>query len=138
MKLALPTKTVDGKAVVDSHFGHCEYFTVVCVDDATRTETSRVRVEAPEGCGCKSNVAELLAADGVTVMLAGNMGQGAVDRLAGVGIEVLRGCEGELDQIISDWLAGKVVDNAEICDHHDEDGHSCHHEHEAPGLKPLS
>lgn len=142
MKIALPTKTVDNAAVVDSHFGHCEYFTVVTVDDASREVVSTVRADAPEGCGCKSNVAELLAADGVTVMLAGNMGQGAVDRLAGVGIQVIRGCDGALDDVVAKWLAGEIEDNAEICAHHDDDGHGCHHDHDhesaAATLKPLS
>lgn len=137
MKIALPTKTVDNVAVVDSHFGHCEYFTVLTVDEAAKAVSATTRVDAPEGCGCKSNVAELLAADGVTVMLAGNMGQGAVDKLAGVGIQVLRGCDGSVEDIVAKWLAGEVEDNAEICDHHDEDGHACHHGHEAPTLRPL-
>ncbi|NJB69330.1 putative Fe-Mo cluster-binding NifX family protein [Desulfobaculum xiamenense] len=138
MKIAFPTKTVNGGAVVDSHFGHCEYFTVVTIDDATRCEVARVRMDAPEGCGCKSNVAELLAADGVSVMLAGNMGQGAVDRLAGVGVQVIRGCDGGIDDILLRWLAGEVEDNAEICAHHDEDGHGCHHSHEPVSLEPLA
>ncbi len=52
-----------------------------------------MKIAAPsrEGCGCKSGVAVTLAADGVTHMVAGNMGAGAVRLLAPHGITVIRG-----------------------------------------------
>lgn len=64
-------------------------------------------------------------------MLAGNMGQGACNILTGVGIEVIRGCSGDIDEIVARWLAGKIKDNSIICDHHDCNNHD--HDH----LKPL-
>ena len=44
---------------------------------------------SPQGCGCKSDIASKLQADGVTVMLAGNMGAGALAKLSACGIEVI-------------------------------------------------
>jgi predicted Fe-Mo cluster-binding NifX family protein len=35
-------------------------------------------MKSPEGCGCKSNIAPMLAQMGVNLMLAGNMGMGAL------------------------------------------------------------
>ena len=69
MKIAVPTR--DG--AVDSHFGHCAYFTVFTVNDQKQI-TGRETLPAPQGCGCKSGVATVLHDMGVEVMLAGNMG----------------------------------------------------------------
>ena len=74
MKIALPS---DGQQV-DSHFGHCQCFTVFTVDDENKI-ASEETLTPPPGCGCKSNVVPELANMGVSVMLAGNMGGGAVN-----------------------------------------------------------
>ena len=47
MKIAVPTR--DG--AVDSHFGHCAYFTVFTVNDQKQI-TGRETLPAPHGCGC--------------------------------------------------------------------------------------
>ena len=38
-------------------------------------------IPSPQGCGCKSDIAGVLENMGVSVMLAGNMGQGALNVL---------------------------------------------------------
>ncbi len=113
MIIALPSR--DGK--IDDHFGHCAYFTLVEVADEKIVSTRRF--DSPEGCGCKSGVAPLLAEAGVTLMLAGNMGQGAVNVLAANGIAVVRGCSGSIDDAVALYLRGELSDNQQICDHHD-------------------
>ena len=65
---------------MDEHFGHCEYFTVFTIDDKNKI-LRRKQSRSPAGCGCKSNIAATLAQMGVKMMLAGNMGQGAVNVL---------------------------------------------------------
>ena len=77
------------------------------------------RLASPEGCGCKSGIAPVLKQMGVAVMLAGNMGQGAKNVLEGQRIEVIRGCSGDVEELVASYLAGNVKDNGEICDHHD-------------------
>ncbi|MCP4714061.1 MAG: dinitrogenase iron-molybdenum cofactor biosynthesis protein [Deltaproteobacteria bacterium] len=118
MKIALPSR--DGQ--VDSHFGHCDHFTVFTVDKE-KNIVSQERFDPPEGCGCKSNVASVLAEMGVTVMLAGNMGQGAVNVLGNNGIKVYRGCAGDLEAVVESWLSGQVVDSGVGCTSHG----SCSH-----------
>lgn len=120
MKIALPSR--DGK--VDGHFGHCEYFSVFEIED--NEIKGMTRFDPPPGCGCKSNAAETLAGMGVTVMLAGNMGGGAVRVLEAQGIEVVRGCSGELADVVGSYLAGKVSDSGEGCS---SGGHECGHDH---------
>lgn len=116
MKIALPTR--DGN--IDDHFGHCDHYTIMTLDN----ERNIVKIEAmdsPEGCGCKSDIAPVLADLGVKVMLAGNMGQGAVNILTKAGIQVIRGCSGPIDDVAQKWLAGDIQDNLISCNHHDCD-----------------
>ncbi|WP_147821361.1 NifB/NifX family molybdenum-iron cluster-binding protein [Salidesulfovibrio onnuriiensis] len=113
MKVAVPTR--DG--CVDDHFGHCDHFSVFTIED--NAVVAREKLESPEGCGCKSNIASVLKEQGVSVMLAGNMGQGAVDVLGANDVQVIRGCSGDIEELVQNWIAGKVKDEAIVCDHHD-------------------
>ena len=115
MKIALAAR--DGR--IDDHFGHCDYFFVVTVDGDRIVDEQRV--DPPAGCGCKSNIVATLAEMGVTVMLAGNLGQGAVNILGSHGIKVYRGCSGELTGAVQQWLAGNVVDSGQSCAEHSAD-----------------
>jgi predicted Fe-Mo cluster-binding NifX family protein len=102
MKIALPSR----QNQVDEHFGHCEYFTVFTVDDKNAIISQDI-ISSPTGCGCRSNIAGTLKEIGVKLMLAGNMGQGAVNVLNSVGIKV----------------AGRLEDSGVACALHE---HGCH------------
>lgn len=116
MKIALPTQG----NMIDDHFGHCEEFTVYTIDNNKKITTTE-KVPSPSGCGCKSNIASILADLGVTTLLAGNMGQGAVNVLNASGITVVRGCSGNTETVTQDWLAGKIQDNVQVCSGHGDD-----------------
>ncbi|MCK7508915.1 MAG: hypothetical protein MZV70_36070 [Desulfobacterales bacterium] len=58
---------------------------------------SEENVSSPASCGCKSNIAQTLAQMGVQMMLAGNMGQGAVNVLSQLRTSMFcRGCSGSV------------------------------------------
>ena len=119
MKIALPSQN----NLIDDHFGHCEYFTVFTADLGSKKITDQEIITSPAGCGCKSNIAQTLAEMGVTLMLAGNMGQGAVNVLNSHGIDVLRGCSGDVRAVAESWISGKLKDSGISCAVH---GHECH------------
>lgn len=118
MKIALPTR----QDVIDNHFGHCEYYTIFTVDSDAKKIIGQETLSAPAGCGCKSNIASTLSDMGVKVMLAGNMGEGAVRVLGNSGIEVLRGCSGDVREVAQSWIDGSLADSGDSC--HDHDCHS--------------
>ncbi|MBK5244207.1 MAG: NifB/NifX family molybdenum-iron cluster-binding protein [Eubacteriaceae bacterium] len=122
MKIALPTR----ENLIDSHFGHCEYYTVFTINDGNKEILSQEIIPSPVGCGCKSNIATTLSQMGVNLLLAGNMGEGAVNVLNNAGIEVVRGCTGDVKEVALSWLSGSVLDSGEMCHAHDE-GHECSH-----------
>ena len=124
MKIAIPTRG----NVVDDHFGHCEAYTVFTVDANNKIDKAEM-LPSPQGCGCKSNIAAILKEKGVSVMLAGNMGGGALNVLQNHGIQVFRGCSGDVQQLVVTFLNGNIEDSGIGCDHHDhqEEGHVCNH-----------
>lgn len=127
MKIAIP---VTRQNQVDEHFGHCEFYNVFTVNDEGKIIETNI-IPSVQGCGCKSNIASVLAADGVTVMLAGGIGGGAINVLNNSGIDVVRGCSGDASEVINQYVSGLVTDSGESCNHHAShhaDGaHQCNH-----------
>jgi predicted Fe-Mo cluster-binding NifX family protein len=124
-KIAIPTRG----NMVDNHFGHCEMYTVITADDNSNI-TNKEILPSPQGCGCKSDIAAVLQQIGVRVMLAGGIGEGAINVLKSHGIDVIRGCSGDVDTIAKQYLKGKLVDSGISCfqhEYHHGEGHSCNH-----------
>lgn len=123
MKIAIPT--LDGK--VDNHFGHCHHYTIYTVEE--KQIVSIEELPSPQGCGCKSGIAADLEQMGVEVMLAGSMGDGALNKLQAHNIKVIRGCNGPIDTLIKSYLTGFIFDSGIGCTAHEE-GHECGHKEE--------
>lgn len=128
MKIAVP---VTSNNVVDNHFGHCNYYDVFNISEHNEI-TELKRIPSLQGCGCKSNISQILATDGVTVMLAGGIGNGAINVLNNAGIKVIRGCEGDSSEVVKLFLLGELSDSGESCHHHENHHavngtHQCSH-----------
>lgn len=119
MKIACPTR--DGH--IDDHFGHCAYYTIFTIEKGQIV--AEETMASPEGCGCKSNIGPELAKAGVLVMLGGNMGDGARNVLNSNGIEVIRGCSGDVREVAQAWIRGELKDNQQACTSHGDGDHSC-------------
>ena len=120
MKIAVPT--TNGQ--IEAHFGHCAEFRVYTIGDDKNIIEEDTVIPPPE-CGCKSEIIPQLAEAGVSVMLAGNMGGGAVQMLGHHGIEVFRGLAGDVRNALEAWLAGSVTDSGSECG--GSEGHGCNH-----------
>jgi predicted DNA-binding protein (UPF0251 family)/predicted Fe-Mo cluster-binding NifX family protein len=126
LKVAIPVR--DGH--VDEHFGHCDHFMVYSFSEQ-RALVGETKVESPDGCGCKSGIATSLARMGVTHMVAGRMGDGAVRLLKANGIEVTRGASGDARKAAELYAAGRLADLGTPCPEHGSGhGHDrgCGHE----------
>lgn len=127
MKIAVPA---NGNKV-EGHFGKCNNYAIISISKDNKIEAIS-DYDASDSCGCKSNIAETFLEMGVKTMLAGNMGRGAVDSITSQGIEVVRGCKGDITSVVNDYLNDKVTDSGEFClshdDHHAEgSNHICRH-----------
>lgn len=125
MKIAVP---ITDENEVNGHFGHSESYGVFTISD-DKEITGMQTVQSPAGCGCKSDIASELAADGVTVLIAGGIGGGAVNKFTNNGISVIRGWSGDAADVVKLYLSGKVEDLGSSCHNHDDHEHHHHHHH---------
>lgn len=121
IKIAVPSRG----GMVDEHFGHCEAFTIFSINDGQGI-VGEEKLTPPPGCGCKSNIIPVLVQMGVTILVAGNMGEGAVIRLQQSGIQVVRGASGPVRNAVQAFLDGRLQDRQEVCLEHGH--HGCHGE----------
>lgn len=124
MKIAIP---LTRENQVDDHFGHCEYYGVFTISE-NKEIINMETLKSEQGCGCKSNIASVLANQGVTIMLAGGIGGGAINVLNHWGIEVIRGCSGLAAEVVKEFVSGKLYDSGISChqhEHHHSHGHDC-------------
>jgi len=122
MKIAVPTKENNQ---VDAHFGHCEFYTIYTISDQNKV-INEERMDSPQGCGCKSNIAETFEQEGIKIMLAGGIGDGAINKLSLHGVSVIRNCQGDVSELIEQYLSGAVKDSGSTCAAHGhEEGHVC-------------
>ncbi len=117
MKIAVPSR--DGQ--IDQHFGHCQEFLVFNAAEGKLTQDPVI--PSSDSCGCKSGIAGVLAQAGVTHLVAGNMGEGALNVLKSHGITVVRGVTGRSREAVEAFVAGRIHDSGELCSAH----HSCSH-----------
>lgn len=119
MKVAIPTR--DNK--VDDHFGHCDHYTIYTIEN--RDIVNIEELPSPQGCGCKSGIAAILKDCGVSVMLAGSMGDGAKNKLEDHDIKVIRGCSGPISVVLGGYMAGAIFDSGTSCTAHNDGDHHC-------------
>lgn len=113
MKIAVPFHN----GFVNEHFGHSENYAVFTISPEKEI-IQRGMIKADEGCGCKSGIADILSKEGVTLMLAGNIGGGAIHHLNSTGIDVVRGCSGPAEDVVMSYLKGDVSDGGQTCTQH--------------------
>jgi predicted Fe-Mo cluster-binding NifX family protein len=118
--IAIP---VDKNNQIEDHFGKCDFYEIYTVVEENKIAEVKT-LKAEQGCGCKSNIANVLAENGVTLMLAGGIGQGAINVLNQCNIDVIKGCTGETKEIVKQFLEGAILDSGEICSHQE---HQCSH-----------
>jgi predicted Fe-Mo cluster-binding NifX family protein len=116
MKIAVP---VTSNYQIDDHFGQCAYYSIFTITDKGEIAHEET-IKSVEGCGCKSNIASVLAEKGVTIMLAGGIGGGAINVLSHSGIEVIRGCSGDAAQAVKYYIAGNITDSGVSCSEHEK------------------
>jgi len=112
MRIAIPL--VGGK--LSPHFGHCERFALLDVDEAGKRILGQDDVEAPPHE--PGLLPAWLAKQGATVILAGGMGQRAQDLFAAQNIRVVVGVPSETpDLLVAQYLAGTLQTGGNACDH---------------------
>lgn len=100
--------------VLCSHFGHCEKFAVMHVQDG-QISAMEFHVPPPHEPGV---LPRWLGEMGVNLIIAGGMGQRALGFFAQQGIRVVTGAPNlEPEVLVQQYLAGTLVTGPNVCDH---------------------
>jgi predicted Fe-Mo cluster-binding NifX family protein len=123
MKIAVPVKS-DGS--IDAHFGHCDQYQLFTISEDKQIINTEI-LPSTQGCGCKSNIASTLEQLGVSIMISGGIGDGAVNKLKMHHITAVRNCQGDAAENVLLYLHGEILDGGTNCASHDAD-HECQHD----------
>lgn len=112
MRYAVPVS--NGKLA--AHFGHCEHFAFIDVDETTKAIVSKELVASP---GHEPGLLPVwLAEEGVTAVIAGGMGSRAQALFRENRIDVIVGALGhDPEQIVLDYIRGTLAVEDNVCDH---------------------
>lgn len=112
MRIAIPTS--DGKLCM--HFGHCDQFCVIDVDNGSKTiKSQELLTPPPHEPGV---LPKWLAGLQVNMIIAGGMGQRAQQLFTQNKIEVVVGAPSETpEKLVKAYLDESLVSGENICDH---------------------
>lgn len=112
MRFALPL--VNGQ--LSMHFGHCEEFALVDVDETTKKITNKTVVKSPEHE--PGLLPRWLHEKGANLIIAGGMGQRAQGLFTENGIKVIVGASVDSpENLVNSFLQGTLQTGANVCDH---------------------
>ena len=112
MRIAIPV--TDGK--LSAHFGHCEEFAIVDVDEQTKEISNIVKLQPP--AHEPGVLPQWLSENQTDVIIAGGMGQRAQQLFAQNNIRVVVGASDQPpEELVSAYLDNTLETGDNICDH---------------------
>jgi len=112
MRIAIPV----AQDKLSLHFGHCDQFALFDIDDKLKKVKSRNDIIPP--AHAPGVLPQWLRENDVNVIIAGGMGQRAQQLFVQNDIKVVIGATSNSpEEIVSDYLAGKLETGDNICDH---------------------
>lgn len=119
-KIAIPLEN----GILCAHFGHCEQFAILEVVNNKITEIKEITPPQHVPGLYPKWIAEF----GVTDVIAGGMGQKAINLFHAEKINVFVGAPANTaTEIVTDFLLNKLTLNANYCNHDENHEHSCKH-----------
>ena len=112
MRYAVPVNN----GSLSAHFGHCEHFALIDVDEARKVVLRKELVPSP---GHQPGLLPVwLAEQGVSVVIAGGMGSRAQNLFSESRIEVVIGAmEDDPERAVLNYIGGSLATGDNICDH---------------------
>ncbi len=112
LRYAVPVS--EGK--VATHFGHCQHFALIDVDEARKEVVRKELIPSP---GHEPGLLPVwLAEQGVSVVVASGMGSRAQQLFSQNRIKVAINALGtDPEELVLDYLKGRLEVGEEVCDH---------------------
>lgn len=116
-KIAIPT---NGE-LLDPHFGRAAGFTVFEIEG---NQARKVDILSSTGLQHQhEGLANMFKRNGVEVLVCGGIGGGMINGLNAVGLEVVSGASGNVDDVANLYAQGKIVSTGSVCQHDHGHGH---------------
>ncbi|RZT95552.1 putative Fe-Mo cluster-binding NifX family protein [Ancylomarina subtilis] len=110
-KIAIP---VNNENILDAHFGHCSYFAILNIEDGNLVSEERL-TPPPHEPGL---LPMWLAERGISDIIAGGMGQKAIQIFNQNGVNVFVGAPKlSATELIDAYLNNNLTFTANYCDH---------------------
>jgi predicted Fe-Mo cluster-binding NifX family protein len=117
-RIAIPSKEQGGMGGVRSgHFGHCDVFTLVDVEDGKIKEVTTLPNQEHAQGGCMIPV-NLLAENNVNALIVGGIGMRPLMGFRNAGIDVYYDAErSEIKPVVEDLIAGDLpaIGDDQVC-----------------------
>ncbi|RKX69501.1 dinitrogenase iron-molybdenum cofactor [candidate division WOR-3 bacterium] len=107
MKAAIAT---EGSRVAQ-HFGRCPHFTIVEIEGGSVISQERV-VNPRAGPG---SLPQFLKSQGIGLIICGGMGERAQVFFKQMGIDIILGVTGTIDEVVDNLTAGKLSGGKSLC-----------------------
>ena len=109
-KIAIPLT----RGVLSQHFGHCEEFALLSVENGQITDTSMLKPPAHE----PGSHPKFLEQYGCNTIIAAGMGMRAQGIFNQYGIKVVVGaCSDSAQEIVTKYIQGNLSTGENLCDH---------------------
>jgi len=105
--------------LIAQHFGHCDYFKIFEIENKKVLREYQIK-NPPHQKGALPN---FLYQNNVNVVITGNLGEMAVNNLTNLGIEAIRGVDGNPEDVIAKYLNDNLESSNIICDEHQHHNH---------------
>jgi predicted Fe-Mo cluster-binding NifX family protein len=117
-RIAVPSNGEGGlDGTRSGHFGHCDVFTMIDVENGEIKEVSTVKNAEHAQGGCMVPV-NLLASHNVNALIVGGIGMRPLMGFKQVGIDVYHDAtRAEIRPVVEDMIAGKlnIITNDQVC-----------------------
>lgn len=118
MKIALPKDGV----MLNQHFGRSEEFAIVTIDGMDIVGLKEISTQDLQHN--HRGLSDMLAKEGVSLVIASGMGEGAYNALKEKGIRIVRGASGSIRDVVQKYLDGELMYSLSAHGHH-----GCQHHH---------
>ncbi len=110
MIIAFATQTKEGlNSLISAHFGRAPYYIFVEIEGENVKRVIEKNSPFSEGHN-PGEVPAFVHENGATVIVSGGMGQRAIQNFEHLGITPVVGVAGKVEDILSDFLSGKLKD----------------------------
>lgn len=117
-RIAIPSVEQGGlDGTRSGHFGHCDVFTLVDVEDGKIKEVTTLQNQEHVQGGCMVPV-NFLASNNVNALIVGGIGMRPLQGFRQVGIDVYHDAErAEIKPVVEDLIAGKLqmIGDDQVC-----------------------